>query len=263
MSQATFATAPDGARIRMRVEGRADAPALLFSHSLGVTMDTWAPQASDLGDTFRIVRYDARGHGGSDAPAGLYSIELLGRDALAVLDAAGVANAHLVGLSMGGMVGMWVGIHAPQRLRRLVLANTTAHIPLRDMWSSRIETALGTGMDSIAAPTLDRWLGEDFKARQPQARDAMVAAMRAMSPVGYAGCCGALREADQRASIGRITAPTLVVTGTADLATTPAVAQALAEAIPGARALTIEEAGHLSNVEQPESFNRHIRAFLA
>lgn len=263
MSDALFATAADGTRIRYRVEGRAQAPALVFSHSLGVTMDTWEPQVHALVDAFRIVRYDTRGHGGSQAPAGEYDIGQLAQDALAVMDAAGVPSAHFVGLSMGGMTGMWIGIHAPQRLQRLVLANTTAHIPLRDMWNQRIATALGDGMGTIAAPTIDRWLGESFRAGEPKQRDAIVATMRAMSPVGYAGCAAALREADQRSDIGRIAAPTLVITGSADSATTPAAAEALAAAIPGARAAVVADAGHLSNVEQPEAFNRLIRDFLA
>lgn len=263
MSAEKFATANDGTRIRYRVEGPTDAPPVLFSHSLGVTMDTWGPQVQALAKDFRVLRYDARGHGGSGAPAGMYDIALLARDALAVLDAEGIAAAHFVGLSMGGMVGMWIATHEPQRIQRLVLANTTAHIPLRDMWNSRIETSLREGMDSIAAPTMNRWLGEVFKSSDAAQAEGLIAGMRTMSPVGYAGCCGALREADQRETVGRIQAQTVVVTGAADLATTPAVAQALAAAIPHAKVEVIPAAGHLSNVEQPEAFNRTIRHFLA
>ncbi|MBO9649489.1 MAG: 3-oxoadipate enol-lactonase [Variovorax sp.] len=257
-----YARAEDGTRIHYRVEGPEDGVPLLLSHSLGVTLDTWAPQVAALADRFRVVRYDARGHGGSDAPEGIYEIGELARDALAVLDAEGIAQAHLLGLSMGGMVGMWIATHAPRRIGRLVLANTTPHIPLRDMWNSRIETALGEGMAPIAAPTIGRWLGEAFKARDPEAVEQIVARMRGMSPVGYAGCCAALREADQRETISRIAAPTLVITGSADLATTPALAESIAAAIRGARAEVIPDAGHLSNVEQPEAFNRIVRSFL-
>ena len=257
------ATANDGTRIRYRVEGPADAPPVLFSHSLGVNMDTWAPQVQALSKDFRVVRYDARGHGGSGAPGGMYDIALLARDALAVLDAEGIASAHFVGLSMGGMVGMWIATHEPHRIQRLVLANTTAHIPLRDMWNSRIETSLREGMDTIAAPTMNRWLGEAFKTSDPAQVESIIAGMRGMSAVGYAGCCGALREADQRETVVRMQAPTLVITGAADLATTPAVAEALAAAIPNARVEVIPAAGHLSNIEQPEAFNHAIRSFLA
>jgi 3-oxoadipate enol-lactonase len=262
MTVTSFAMGEGGARIRMRVDGPAGAPAILFSHSLGVSMDTWDAQVRDLSRSFRIVRYDARGHGGSDAPSGAYSIDVLARDAVAVLDAAGVESSHVVGLSMGGMVGMWLGIHAPKRVARLVLANTTPHIPLRDMWNSRIDTALSTGMETIAGPTLTRWLGDDFKTTQPQACMAMIEAMGSMSPVGYAGCCAALRDADQRALVARIASPTLVITGSADLATTPAVAQGLADAILGARMSLVNGAGHLSNVEKEDAFNQLIGEFL-
>jgi 3-oxoadipate enol-lactonase len=179
-----------------------------------------------------------------------------------VMDKAGVARAHIVGLSMGGMVAMWLATHEPQRVDRLVLANTTPHIPLRDMWNSRIQTALADGLDTIAAPTMQRWLSEEFMAAQPLAAAALIDAMRRMSPAGYAGCCAALREADQRKSVSRIGASTLVVTGSDDLATTEAVAQGLADAIPGARLEIIAGAGHLSNVEQPDAFNRALLDFL-
>jgi 3-oxoadipate enol-lactonase len=258
-----FAVATDGTRLRIRVEGRAGARPILFSHSLGVTLDTWDAQVRALGDAWCVVRYDARGHGESDAPEGPYDLDMLGRDALAVLDAAGIERAHVVGLSMGGMVAMWLAVNAPERVDRLVLANTTTHIPLRDTWNQRIATARESGMAPIAAQTLDRWLGPAFKAAHPDARDAMVATMNAMSPVGYAGCCAALRDADQRETVGRIGAATLVLTGSADLATTPAVAQGLAAAIPSGRASVIDDAGHLCNVEQPEAFERHLRDFLA
>lgn len=262
MTGSRYARAADGCRIHYRVDGPAEGVPLLLSHSLGVTLETWAPQVAALADRFRVVRYDARGHGGSDAPEGAYEIGQLARDALAVLDAEGIAQTHLLGLSMGGMVGMWIATHAPQRIGRLVLANTTPHIPLRDMWNSRIETALREGMAPIAAPTLGRWLGDAIKAREPHVVEQIIAGMRGMSPVGYAGCCAALREADQRETIARITAPTLVITGSADLATTPALADSMAATIPGARAEIIPDAGHLSNVEQPEAFNRVVRSFL-
>lgn len=257
------ATAADGTRIHCVVEGPADAPVVLLSHSLGVNLNTWDSLVAVLNNDHRVIRYDARGHGNSQAPAGEYSVELLARDALAVLDAAGVAAAHIVGLSMGGMVGMWIGAHAPNRLRRLVLANTTTRIPLRDMWNSRIETARTEGMASIAPATLNRWLAEPFRTTRPEEAARMIATMQAMSPVGYAGCCAALREVDLREDVSRITAPTLVITGALDLATTPEVAQGLAASIPGARCAVIAAAGHLSNVEQPEAFGRLVREFLA
>lgn len=263
MSDVIFATATDGTPIAYRLEGRADAPTIVFAHALGVTSATWDPQVSALGDNFRILRYDARGHGRSGAPAGAYDIGLVARDALSVMDAAGITAAHFIGLSMGGMVGMWIGIHAPERLGRLVLANTTPHIPLpREAWNQRIATASSEGLANIAVQTVDRWLGNDFKSRNPRAREEIVATMRNMSPTGYAGTCAVLRDADQRSEIGRILAPTLVITGAADVSTPLAAAQALAAAIPRAHAIAIAGAGHLSNVERPDDFNQLIREFL-
>jgi len=264
VSEVQFATASDGTPIAYRLEGCAEAPAIVFSHSLGVTSDTWDPQVAALGDSFRIVRYDARGHGRSGAPAAEYDIGLVGRDALAVMDAAGMDAAHFVGLSMGGMVGMWIGIHAPARLGRLVLANTTPRIPLpREAWNQRIAAASSEGLAAIAVQTVDSWLSDEFKSRDPRGREAIVSTMRAMSSASYAGTCAVLREADQRGEIGRIAAPTLVITGAGDVSTPPAAAEALAAAIPGARAAVIPGAGHLSNVERPEDFSRLIREFLA
>jgi 3-oxoadipate enol-lactonase len=263
MTESAFAVAGDGSHIAYRVEGPPGAPAVLFSHCLGLTMAAWDAQAAALRERFRVVRYDARGHGASEAPVHAYDIATLANDALAVMDAADVEAAHVVGLSMGGMVGMRLAIHTPQRVCRLVLANTTAHIPLRDMWNSRIATALNDGMSSIAAPTIDRWLGADTQARASELRDALVADMRSMSAVGYAGCCAALRDADQRDELHRIAVPTLVITGAQDAAASPAVAQALSAAIAGSRVAVIDGAAHLSNLEQPEAFNRLIAEFLA
>ena len=257
-----FANAPDGTRLAYYVDGPADAPPLLFAHSLGVDAGTWAPQVRALSGERRIVRYDARGHGHSDAPAGASDIALLARDALAVLDAAGVDRADMVGLSMGGMVGMWLAVHAPQRLRRLVLANTAAHIPLGERWNQLIATAQSRGMGAIARGTLERWVGAHFKAQEPAAFAALVAAMEAMSAQGYAGCVAALRDADLRDELSRIALAVRVLTGADDLATPPAAADALAAAIPGARALVLAGAGHLSNIEQPEAFNDALRSFL-
>ena len=263
MSNVKFAAAGDRTVIAYRIEGRAEAPTIVFSHSLGVTSDTWDPQVTALGDSFRVVRYDARGHGRSEAPPGEYDIDMVGRDALAVLDAAAIGTAHFVGLSMGGMVGMWIGIHAPDRLGRLVLANTTPHIPLPPaVWNQRIATASTDGLATIAVQTADRWLGEEFKSSNPLGREAIIATMRGMSAVGYAGTCALLREADQRADIGRIVAPTLVLTGSGDVSTPPAAAEALAAAIPHGRAAVIRGSGHLSNVERPDDFNRAVREFL-
>ena len=251
-------TGADGTPLHVRIDAgpHADAPTVVFAHSLGCTLALWDPQVEALAAYFRMVRYDLRGHGRSGAPDTDYTLAQMGADALAVIDAtAASAPVHFVGLSLGGMVGMWLGVHHPQRLKRLVLANTTPHIPLRDMFSQRMQTARTEGMAGIAAPTIDRWLGPTFKAAHPAQRDGLVAAMAAMSAQGYAGCCAVLREADQRGDMARIGLPTLVVAGVDDPATPPASAQQLAQLIAGARVVSIANAAHLSNIENPVAFN--------
>ncbi len=245
-----------GVRIAARIEaGPPGAPTVVLSHSLGCDLSMWDPQIEGLTRHFRVVRFDHRGHGKSDAPAGDYSIDRLGRDALAVIEATSDGQpVHFCGLSMGAMVGMWLTLHHPQRLKRLALANTAAHIPMRAMFEQRIATARSEGMGSIAAPTMDRWLSEAFRTAQPARRDALVDAMLRMSPEGYAGCCAVLRDTDLRADIGGIRLPTLVIGGGADAATPPAAMEGLAAAIPGARAVILEGAGHLSNIEQARAF---------
>lgn len=246
----------------------ANAATVVLAHSLGCSQAMWAPQIDALRQHFQVLRYDLRGHGQSAAPDGDYTLAQLGEDALAVIATAAAADVgvdatsraaarpvHFVGLSLGGMVGMWLAAHHPQRLARLVLANTTPFIPLRDMFNQRIASARSVGLQGIAAPTMDRWLGPRFKAQHATQRDALVAAMAAMPVAGYAGCCAVLRDADQRASILQIQSPTLVITGADDLATPLAAAQQLAAAIPGASWACVDNAGHLSNLENPEAFN--------
>jgi pimeloyl-ACP methyl ester carboxylesterase len=187
---------------------------------------------------------------------------MLGRDALAVMDACGVSSAHFVGLSQGGMTGMWLAAHHPHRIQRLVLANTTAYIPVKDHWNALIETALKQGMEGIAEPTVTGWLSAQFKSAQPQRAATLVQTMRAMSPAGYAGCCAVLRDVDLRADLARILAPTLVIAGIKDGERGAAAAAALASGINGARRFDIADAAHLSAVENPAAFNRALTEFL-
>ena len=255
----------DGTPLHVRIDAgpHADAPTVVLAHSLGCTLAMWEPQVQALAAQFRVVRYDLRGHGRSGVPDADYTLAQMGADALAVIDAtsAGV-QVHFIGLSLGGIVGMWLGIHQPQRLLRLVLANTTPHIPLRDMFSQRMQTARTEGMAGIAAPTLDRWLGAAFKSAHPAQRDALVATMAAMSPQGYAGCCAVLRDADLRGDMVRIGVPTLVIAGDEDPATPPALAQQMAQVIAGAYVVSIPSAAHLSNLENPVAFNAAVLSHL-
>ncbi len=251
----------DGCRLAYAVSGNAGTPVLLLSHALGATSDLWARQLARFSNAFYVIRYDTRGHGRSGAPAGEYTIERLGRDALAVLDAAGADRAHVCGLSLGGLTAMWLAVHAPQRISRLVLASTAARIGTPDRWTERVREVQAGGMEAIADAAMPRWFTEDFRRREPE----IVAQHRAMiascSPVGYSGGCAALRDTDLREAIRHIDAPTLVVSGTADPVTPPGDGIELRERIPGARMVTFD-AAHLPNVERADQFSEGVTEFL-
>ena len=208
-----------------------------------------------------MIRYDTRGHGRSGAPAGEYTIERLGRDALAVLDAAGADRAHVCGLSLGGLTAMWLGVHAPQRIGRLVLASTAARIGTPDRWSERVRQVQAGGMEAIADAAMPRWFTGDFMRREPETVARHRAMVASCSPVGYSGGCAALRDTDLRDTIRRIAAPTLVVSGTADPVTPPDDGIEMRAKIPGARMVTFE-AAHLPNVERADQFSEAVGEFL-
>lgn len=244
------------------VEGPAAAPALLFSNSLSSNLHMWDAQATALSDRFRVVRYDQRGHGGTAAPAGPLSIARLAQDAVDILDGLGIAKAHFCGLSMGGMTGMRLLTHHRSRIDRAVLANTAAVMGPPDLWNARISAARKGGMAAVADATVARWFTQAFRDRDP----AMVEAVRGMilsTPVaGYAACCGAIRDMDQRETIRGIDAPVLVIVGAHDPATTPAAGEAIHAAVRGSRLVSLD-AAHLSNLERPELFTRAVADFLA
>lgn len=251
----------DGCRIACRFDGPKDAPLLLLSNSLGTDSGMWEPQMAAWTRAFRVLRYDQRGHGASDAPAGAYSMDRLGRDAVELLDALGIGRAHFCGLSLGGMVGQWLAVHAPERIDRLVLANTSAHMGPPSAWQGRIEGVLRDGMAPLAEASIARWFTPDFPALTPQAVEPIRAMLLATDPAGYAGCCAAIRDMDQRRTVALIDRPTLVIGGALDPATPPPHSEALAQGIEGA-ALLMLDAAHLSNVERPDAFARAVLDFL-
>ncbi|MEO8451330.1 MAG: 3-oxoadipate enol-lactonase [Gemmatimonadota bacterium] len=261
-----------GCRLSYRVEGPDDAPPLLLLNSLGTTIDLWAPQLAPpslpVGETggfaqqFRVIRYDARGHGRSTVPPPPYTLDQLGQDALAVLGAAGAGRAHVAGISIGGLTGMWLGINAPDRVAGLVLANTGARIGTTALWRERIAMAESPGMTILADLIMTRWFTPGFRAQNPETLE-MFRAMVAETPaLGYIGCCAALDGADLRETIQRITAPVLVIVGTEDPSTPPALGELIRQRIPGAQLVALE-AAHLSNVEQPDAFTGAVIDFLS
>ena len=251
----------NGVKLHYEIEGREDAPVLVLSNSLGTTLEMWAPQMPALLQHFRVLRHDARGHGRSDVPPGPYSTAQLGADVLALMDHLGIARAHFCGLSMGGMIGMWLGTHHAGRLDRLALCNTAAKIGTPETWNPRIAKVEAEGMASIVDTVLERWFTDRFRARAPE----QVAVVRDMllntAPAGYSANCAAVRDMDQRADLASIRVPTLVIAGTHDGSTPAADGRAVADAIPGARYVELD-AAHLSNWEQSEQFTQALVAFL-
>jgi 3-oxoadipate enol-lactonase len=252
----------DSAPIHYRVEGQAGAPVLVLSHSLGTTLALWDPQVPVLAERFRVVRHDSRGHGGSAVTPGPYTIERLGRDVIALLDGLGMERAHFCGLSMGGMVAMWLGAEAPERVEKLVLCNTAARIGSPEFWNTRIEDIRKSGIEPVAAAVLARWFTPAFQQRLPDVVGRMRRMLVATPAEGYVGCCAAIRDADLREALSRIQARTLVIAGTHDAATPPADGRYLAERIPGARYLELGSA-HLSNIEAAERFTTELGGFLS
>jgi 3-oxoadipate enol-lactonase len=246
--------------------GPEDAPVILFANSLGTNFHVWGPQAAVLAATFRVLRYDMRGHGLTDCPApagnGGYTIDQLGRDALGLLDALGIAQAHFCGLSIGGMVGQRVAAAAPDRIRSLVLCDTANRIGPPAMWDDRIATIRSKGLASIVDGVMARWFTAGFAERHP----AELAGMRNMltrTPIdGYIGGALAVRDGDLRDDDGKIACPTLVIVGDQDLSTPPAAATELRQAIANARLAVIDGAAHIPTIEQPDAVTRLLREFL-
>jgi 3-oxoadipate enol-lactonase len=248
--------------VHHKTAGPRDAPVLLMAGSLGTNLRMWDSQLP-LADRLRLVRLDHRGHGESPTPPGPYEIEDLGRDVLGLMDALGIERASLCGLSLGGMVGMWLGAHAPERLERLILICTAAHMPPASAWQQRSAAVLGAGTtEPIADAVVDRWLTPGFASAHPELRADLRAMLVATSPEGYAWCCGAIERMDLRGDLPGIRSPTLVISGAEDQATPPKRQREIAEAIPGARHEVVGPAAHVAAVEQPAAVNRLIAEHL-
>lgn len=254
--------ADDGCRIAYEVEGPPDGPALLLSNALGTTRDLWRAQRPAFSRAFRVVAYDTRGHGASAVPSGEATIDQLGRDVLAVLDAAGIDRTDVCGISIGGLTALWLGVHAPHRVRRLVMANTAARIGSRDHWQERIDLVRSTGLAQVVASAPGRWFTEAFRHAHPEEVAAVQAMLGGCAPGGYAACAAALRDADLRDQVVGVAAPALVVSGRFDPATTPADADWLCAHLPAARRLDLD-AAHLTNVERAEEFTSAVLAFVS
>jgi len=251
----------DGCLLNVSVEGRDGGPTLMLSNSLGCNMQMWEPQMKAFTQVFRVIRYDRRGHGKSNVPPGPYSMDRFGRDVLAILDDLNIEKVHWCGLSMGGMVGQWLGANAPKRFDRIILSNTSSYYPDPTNWRNRIKAVKEGGLASVADAVIGGWLTADFREREPEVT-AKMKAMLLSSPVdGYVACCEALSTLDQRALLPKIKSPTLVIAGRNDMSTPLAAGEFIRSQIPGA-SLTILDAAHISNVEQPHAFADAVIGFL-
>jgi 3-oxoadipate enol-lactonase len=252
----------DGTTLHHRFDGPDNATCLVLSNSLGATLEMWRPQVARFSERFRVLRYDARGHGGSAVPPPPYTIAQLGEDVLRLLDACGVERAHFCGLSLGGATGIWLGAHAPDRIERLVLCNTAAWFGPPETMNARIETVRTQGLAALVDGILERWFTPEFRANDRATVEQIRDGVLATSAEGYVGCLAALRELDERDHLARIVAPTLVIGGTHDPAPKPEAARQLASAIRGARYVELP-AAHLSNIGAARAFNDSVLAFLA
>ncbi len=249
--------------LHREIVGAADAPVLLMGGSLGSTLRMWDKQLP-LAAALRLVRFDHRGHGGSPVPPGPYGIEDLGQDVIELMDELGLERAHYCGLSIGGMVGMWLAANAPERIDRLVLICTAAYMPPASMWQERQEAVLrAESTEPIADAVIERWLTPEFAGAHPEVRAWLRAMLVATPADGYAACCGAIERMDLRGDLVGIRAPTLVISGAQDPSTPPERQELITRAITGARHETVDSAAHLAAVERPDSVNQLILEHLS
>ena len=251
-----------GLSVRYELIGPENAPVLAFSNSLGTDLSMWDAQCALLAKKIRILRYDMRGQGESSVIAGDTSIRQLAQEFLGLLDVLGLKRVVFCGLSMGGMIGMWLGVNDKDRLDGLVLCNTAARIGTKEMWNGRITTVREGGMKAVSAAVMERWFTPQFRNACPALVDRARAMLEASPIEGYVSCCSAIRDMDQTENVPRIRTRTLVIAGKKDLVTPPSEGRFLSECIPGAQFEELD-AAHLSNIEQSERFTSTISKFLA
>ena len=255
----------NGIELYYEVHGREGAPWLVFSHSLACSVRMWDAQITAFRDRYRVLVFDTRGHGQSAAPAGAYTLEQMADDVKGLLEQLGVQRAHFVGLSMGGMIGQTFALKYPGIFQSLTLADTTSRYPAEaaGAWAERIKTAETRGMQPLVEPTLARWFTEPFRNAKPELV-ARIAAQIAATPVpGYVGCCHAIPKIDLSARLKEIRCPILVIVGEQDAGTPVAMAREIRDNAPGAQLVVLPNTAHLSNIEQPEGFDRALGELLA
>jgi 3-oxoadipate enol-lactonase len=253
----------NGIAINYRIDGPERAPWLILSNSLATSLAMWDEQAAALADSFRLLRYDQRGHGGSDAPAGRYPFDTLLDDALALMDALGINKAHFAGLSMGGATALGLAERRPDRFERIVVADSPCQSTPQSsqQWEERIAVAQQQGIEALVEPTVARWFPAETVASNPPHLDKIRAMIRATPVNGFIGCAAALAAHDYASAVASVKCPTLFIVGEKDGAAPTAMAK-LHEKLPGSRFVTLPGAGHISNMDRPAEFSRALREFL-
>ena len=247
--------------LRYELEGHASLPVVMLCNSLGSTLEMWEPQMDILLTRYRVLRYDTRGHGQSAVPTGPCSIEQLGTDAAGLLDHLGLDKVDFCGLSMGGMTGMWLGIHHPNRIRHLVLCNTAAKLGSQEVWNTRLEVLAKEGMAGLTSAILDRWFTATFQQRSPHVIERIRNMLMATDPKGYAANACAIRDMDLLRDVAKIDLPTLVIAGSHDGSTPPELGRDIAQRLKGSKFVELN-AAHFSNWEQAADFTAAVMDFL-
>jgi len=255
----------NGIETYYEVHGKDGAPWLTLSHSLACSVRMWDPQIEAFKDRYRILAYDTRGHGGSTAPAGPYTLEMMAADLRALLKHLNIERSHFAGLSMGGMIGQTFALKYPGVLTSLILADTTSRYPVEaaGIWAERIKTVETRGMQPMVQPTLERWFTEPFRKSHPEVVERIGALIASTPVAGYVGCSHAIPKINLTARLKEIKCPILVICGEQDAGTPPAMAREIHDAAPGSKLVLIPQAAHISNMEQPQAFTRAMEAFLA
>jgi 3-oxoadipate enol-lactonase len=254
----------NGDEVNYEFVGPASAPVIMLSHSLATSLKVWEPQMATLVRDFRVLRYDALGHGGTSVPHGPYTLEQLAGQAGGLLDALKIDRVHFLGLSMGGMISQTLALLRPRLLISQVLCGSSSRTPAeaQPLWQERIKIAESEGMEPLVEPTIGRWFTPPFRQAHPEIIEGVRGMIRATAPQGYSACCHAIAALDLTERIHAIKVPTLILAGAEDPGMPPAISRAIHEQIAGSEMVVIPSASHLSNTEQPEAFNRAVTSFL-
>lgn len=253
-------TTGDECQIVWQQDGEGDKPWLILSNSLGTNMSMWAPQVDAFAEHFRVIRYDTRGHGQSGVAPGGYGLDRLGRDVIELADGLGIETFSLCGVSLGGMTAQWLGIHAPDRLEKIVIANSSPFMGPPSGWDARIKAVMANGVASIGEAVVERWFTPEFRENPDNYAD-ILSVLKVTSAAGYSGCCAAIRDMDMRRMLPLIETPALVIGGSEDMATPPEHTELLSNGISGSETVMLK-AAHLSNLELPDQFNAAVLDFF-